>query len=183
MLLTDLPLDLTHAHSPRLHVDGSPRDVPRGYADQQNERGTSTQNQGTGGRSFPSRSNACHLLEQSHSWRRPCAYNHLMVCNRKWCNAASPRFWYNTMDDGSMEAFSSVVANGALGQLISLRLDHNRIPDRGMASFAVSRGALPKLKFLILRDNAIADEGIEGLSKCDRERGNGELPSPRLVYQ
>ena len=75
-------------------------------------------------------------------------------------------FIANQLRDDDMNAFSTAIANGALGQLKTLDLRGNKIGDKDMSAFsaAIASGSLGKLEKLFLYNNQIGDEGMEAFS-------------------
>ena len=89
------------------------------------------------------------------------------------CNGALPLLEdfcieANGAGNAFMVAFSDMIANGALPALLKLNLSGNYIGDKGVAAFASAvstSGALPRLKQLLLRNNApLSGAGMQDLA-------------------
>ena len=70
------------------------------------------------------------------------------------------------MSDEACKALFSTLSNGALDKLTFLRLDNNAIGDSGIEALAdaLSKGALPALQILVLGGNNIGDAGLTALA-------------------
>ena len=77
-----------------------------------------------------------------------------------------------------IRASCDAIAGGALSQLTTLLLSHNRIDNDGMTRLAAVSGGLASLQQLWLNDNEIRDLGLESLSY---KLWDGALPSLQIL--